>query len=114
MVEITAPRGLILAHAADSTVAAPLLADYGVWTPGTQALIETLDRNAAEPGSPFTRKVLWLTGQLSPEMEEAVSAHGWQVEDRVFERHLLAYEYQEQMAIKDALIGQRIFPRIGD
>ena len=41
-------------------------------------------------------------------------ARGWEVEENISEKHLLAYEYQEQMAIKDHLFGQRILPRIGD
>jgi hypothetical protein len=63
---------------------------------------------------PPTRKVLWITGRLSPEMTAAMQRRGWQVEENIFERHLLAYEYQELMAIKDVLYGQRILPRIGD
>lgn len=112
--EITAPAGLILARGSDGSVAAPLLVDYGVWTGGTRALIEALDRSVAAQARPFTRKVLWITGRLSPEMEAEVRARDWQVEHRIFERHLLAYEYQQQMAIKEALMGERIFPRIGD
>jgi hypothetical protein len=114
VVEIMAPSGLVLVRGTDGSVAAPLLADFAIWTPGTQALIETLNQDVAEQRPPLTRKVLWISGQMSPEMAEAVKAGGWHIEERIFERHLLAYEYQQQMAIKDALMGERIFPRIGD
>ncbi len=110
---ISAPEGLIIARAADGAVVVPLVADWGMWTPGTHGLIDAYDRAAAaEPAT--TRKVLWVSGRLSPPMAEAVRQRGWLVEEQIFDRHLLAYEYQEQMAIKEALMGQRIFPRIGD
>jgi hypothetical protein len=47
-------------------------------------------------------------------MTAEMRARGWEVEENISEKHLLAYEYQEQMAIKDHLFGQRILPRIGD
>lgn len=114
VVEIEAPSGLILVHGSNGSVAVPLLADLAIRTVGTRALIETLNQSVAEQKPPPTRKVLWISGQMSPEMAEAVKADGWEVEERIFERHLLAYEYQQQMATKEALMGERIFPRIGD
>ena len=110
---ISAPQGLIVARAADGAVVVPVVADWGVWTPGTQDLVAACDRAAAsEPA--VTRKVLWVSGRLSPAMADAVRQRGWLVEEQIFNRHLLAYEYQEQMATKEALMGERIFPRIGD
>jgi hypothetical protein len=114
LAEISTPGGLVVGRGGDGTVVVPLFADWGVWTPGTQALIEALDRAAVADETPARRKVLWVSGRLSPEMAAALEARGWRVEQRIFERHLLAYEYQEQMAIKEALMGERIFPRIGD
>ncbi|MFO1112660.1 MAG: hypothetical protein U1E35_01845 [Rhodospirillales bacterium] len=113
LTEIAAPDGVIVARAADGATVVPLYADRGVWTPGTQALADAWDRDAAAYPT-ASRKVLWVSGRLSPEMAEAVRRRGWLVEDQIFERHLLAYEYQEQMAIKESLMGERIFPRIGD
>ena len=113
LTEISAPAGLIVARAANGAMVVPLFADWGVWTSGTKALIEAYDRAAAD--APVGgQKVLWVSGRLSPAMAEAVRQHGWVLEERIFDRHLLAYEYQEQMAIKEALMGERIFPRIGD
>lgn len=114
VVEIEAPSGVILVHGSDGSVAVPLLADLAIWTNGTRTLIETLNQALAEQTPGSTRKVLWISGKMSPEMAEDVKADAWQVEERIFERHLLAYEYQQQMAIKEALMGERIFPRIGD
>lgn len=110
---IAAPDGLIVARAADGATVVPLYADWGVWTAGTQALAAAWDSSAAAYPT-ASRKVLWISGRLSPPMAEAVRQRGWLVEERIFERHLLAYEYQEQMAVKEALMGERIFPRIGD
>ncbi|MFO1112969.1 MAG: hypothetical protein U1E38_07870 [Rhodospirillales bacterium] len=113
LTEVAAPQGLIVARAADGATVVPLYADRGVWTSGTQALADAWDRDAAAYPT-ASRKVLWVSGRLSPQMAEAVRQRGWLVEERIFERHLLAYEYQEQMAIKESLMGERIFPRIGD
>jgi len=113
LTEIAAPDGVIVARAADGATVVPLYADRGVWTPGTQALADAWDRDAAAYPT-ASRKVLWVSGRLSPPMAEALRQRGWLIEEGIFERHLLAYEYQEQMAIKEALMGERIFPRIGD
>jgi hypothetical protein len=107
------PNGRIMARAKDGSVVVPMLADYGLWTPSTRALVEELER-ASPTSAPSARRVFWITGRLSPEMAAEMQARGWQVEENISERHLLAYEYQEQMAIKDRLFGQRILPRIGD
>lgn len=109
---VQALDGSVLGRAEDGSAVVPLQADFGLWVPRTQALLERLQQAAEEP--PPSRKVLWITGRLSPEMTTEVQARGWQVEENIFQRHLLAYEYQELMAIKDALYGERILPRIGD
>lgn len=113
LTEIAAPDGVIVARAADGATVVPVYADWGVWTPGTQALTDAWDRAAAVYPT-ASRKVLWISGRLSPPMAEAVRQRGWLVEEQIFDRHLLAYEFQEQMAVKESLMGERIFPRIGD
>jgi hypothetical protein len=106
-------EGLVMASAKDGSVVVPMLVDYGVWTPRTRAFAERL-KHAISSIPPPARKVFWITGRLSPEMTAEMRARGWEVEENISEKHLLAYEYQEQMAIKDHLFGQRILPRIGD
>jgi hypothetical protein len=110
---VVTPNGWIMARGKDGSIVVPMLVDYGVWTSGTRALVEELER-AMPTSPPPARKVFWITGRLSPEMRDEMRARGWQAEENISERHLLAYEYQEQMAIKDYLFGQRILPRIGD
>jgi hypothetical protein len=110
---VMTPNGLIIARGKNGSVVVPMLVDYGVWTPRTRALVEELERTMPTSGPP-ARKVFWITGRLSPEMAAEMRARGWQAEENISERHLLAYEYQEQMAIKDHLFGQRILRRVGD
>ena len=105
------PNDLIMARGKDGSVVAPILVDYGVWTSITRALVEELAR-AMPTNPPPARKVFWITGRLSPEMAAEMRARG--CGGNISEKHLLAYEYQERMAIKDHLFGQRILPRIGD
>lgn len=113
LVEIVVKNGVIVARAKDGSWVAPLLMDYGRWTPGTRTLTEQLETAMPTSPPPATR-VYWITGRLAPDMADALKARGWQLEENIFPRHLLAYEYQQLMAIREALNGQRITPRIGD
>ena len=76
---------LIVAQSAKGNALVPLPIDYGMWTPATERRIEEL--RTTYRGAGFSGNFdVWLTGTVSPQTRQALTARGMTVAEEVRKR----------------------------
>jgi len=80
---VVAVQGAVAAVAADGTLVIPLAADYAVWSPETQAFVDSV---TSVPEAPEIRsKKLLTSGTLSPLAKQKIESRGVEVIERAFD-----------------------------
>jgi hypothetical protein len=82
--QLVAVDGRVAGYTEDGALVLPLAADYTLWTPDIEVLADSL-KGAGPPGLEVERRIVVVSGSLSPLAREHFGALGIEVTERAFE-----------------------------